>query len=194
MDARIDGGPGRAVPSHPCKQPTSVSCTQRVNAAPGEPRTPRRPVRLSRLSRHDRASDSAQPALPPRLPLCSPRRNATGVEGVPQLYDLETIPETLQVLSLAGGWRNAAARRHEVAGPLRPPLQIQRRFTAAARAAGIEARVTAHSGRVGLASELTARGASTTEVMLAGNWKTARMVAHYSAGATAERGAVRKYL
>ena len=73
-------------------------------------------------------------------------------------------------------------------------LQIQRRFTAAARAAGIEARVTAHSGRVGLASELTARGASTTEVMLAGNWKTARMVAHYSAGATAERGAVRKYL
>ena len=54
--------------------------------------------------------------------------------------------------------------------------------------------LTAHSGRVGLASELTARGASTTEVMLAGNWKTARMVAHYSAGATAERGAVRKYL
>ena len=74
------------------------------------------------------------------------------------------------------------------------PLQIQRRFTAAARAAGIEVRLTAHSGRVGLASELTARGASTTEVMLAGNWKTARMVAHYSAGATAERGAVRKYL
>ena len=74
------------------------------------------------------------------------------------------------------------------------PVQIQRRFTAAARAAGIEARVTAHSGRVGLASELTARGASTTEVMLAGHWKTARMVAHYSAGATAERGAVRKYL
>ena len=69
------------------------------------------------------------------------------------------------------------------------PLQIQRRFTA-----GIEARVPAHSGRVGLASELTARGASTTEVMLAGNWKTARMVAHYSAGATAERGAVQKYL
>ena len=66
--------------------------------------------------------------------------------------------------------------------------------SAAARAAGIEARLTAHSGRVGLASELTARGASTTEVMLAGNWKTARMVAHYSAGAPAERGAVARYL
>ena len=88
--------------------------------------------------------------------------------------------------------RRRAPARGSRAAP--SPLQIQRRFTAAALAAGIEARVTAHSGRVGLASELTARGASTTEVMLAGNWKTARMVAHYSAGATAERGAVRKYL
>ena len=65
---------------------------------------------------------------------------------------------------------------------------------AAAAAAGLEHRVTAHSGRVGLASELTSRGASTTDVMLAGNWKTSRMVAHYSAGATAERGAVARYL
>ena len=36
----------------------------------------------------------------------------------------------------------------------------------------------------------TTRGASTTDVMRAGNWKTSHMVAHYSAGATAERGAV----
>ena len=70
---------------------------------------------------------------------------------------------------------------------------IGRRFAAAARCAGVEG-VTAHSGRVGLASELTAAGASTTETMLAGGWKTARMVAHYSAGASAERGAVAKYL
>ena len=77
------------------------------------------------------------------------------------------------------------------------PLSAQMiglRFTAAAVAAGVESRVTAHSGRVGLASELTSRGASTTDVMLAGNWKTSRMVAHYSAGATAERGAVARYL
>ena len=67
------------------------------------------------------------------------------------------------------------------------------RFTAATRTASVEGRVTAHSGRVGLASDLTSRGASTTDVMLAGNWKTSRMVAHYSAGATAERGAVARY-
>ena len=71
---------------------------------------------------------------------------------------------------------------------------IARRLTAAGRAAGIDGRITGHSGRVGLASELTARGASTTETMLAGGWKTARMVAHYAAGATAEQGAVAKYL
>ena len=70
---------------------------------------------------------------------------------------------------------------------------IARRL-AAARAASINGRITGHSGRVGHASELTTRGASTTETMLAGGWKTARMVAHYSAGATAEQGAVAKYL
>ena len=74
------------------------------------------------------------------------------------------------------------------------PQAVGMRFTAAARAAGVERRVTAHSGRVGLASELTRRGASTTDVMRAGNWKTSRMVAHYAAGATAARGAVARYL
>ena len=51
--------------------------------------------------------------------------------------------------------------------PLSPQM-VGLRFAAAAWAAGVEPRVTAHSGRVGLASELTSRGASTTDVMLAG--------------------------
>ena len=71
---------------------------------------------------------------------------------------------------------------------------ISERFAAAARAAGIEPRLTAHSGRVGLAAKLTAREDSAHNVMRAGNWKTVRMVAHYSAGASAERGAVARYL
>ena len=123
----------------------------------------------------------------------------------------QPAPAGAATARVLGGYRRTAADRGRgQAAPLRADglaailataarprtdgRGVERRFTAAARAAGIEARVTAHSGRVGLASELTARGASTTEVMLAGNWKTARMVAHYSAGATAERGAVRKYL
>ena len=43
------------------------------------------------------------------------------------------------------------------------PQMVGLRFTAAAAAAGLDRRVTAHSGRVGLASELTSRGASTTD-------------------------------
>ena len=74
------------------------------------------------------------------------------------------------------------------------PQAVGLRFTTGAATAGHERRVTAHSGRVGLSSELTSLGASTTAVMLAGNWKSSMMVAHYSAGATAERGAVARYL
>ena len=74
----------------------------------------------------------------------------------------------------------------------RSPQMVGLRLAAAA--AGLERRVTAHSGRVGLASEFTSRGASSADVMFAGNWKTSRMVAHYSAGATAERGAGARYL
>ena len=69
---------------------------------------------------------------------------------------------------------------------------IGRRFSAAAKRAGY--RATAHSARVTYASELTRLGASTTEVMRAGAWKTARMVAHYSAGVAAEDNATAKYL
>ena len=77
-----------------------------------------------------------------------------------------------------------------------PPVAFSAHRAAVRGAPGadIEGRITGHSGRVGLASELTARGASTTETMLAGGWKTVRMVAHYSAAVTAEQGAVAKYL
>ena len=65
---------------------------------------------------------------------------------------------------------------------------IGRRLTAAARAAGINGRITGHSGRVSLAVELTRRGAPEQATAKAGGWKSSRMVAHYSAGATAEQG------
>ena len=71
---------------------------------------------------------------------------------------------------------------------------IARRLAAASKAAGIKGRITGHSGRVGLAAELTARGAPMQAVMLAGNWRSPAMVAHYSAQANAERGAVARYL
>ena len=74
------------------------------------------------------------------------------------------------------------------------PESIGRRLAAAARAAGLQGDYTGHSGRVGLASELTRHGASMQEVMLAGGWRSAGMVARYSAGVAVEAGAVAKYL
>ena len=99
--------------------------------------------------------------------------------------------------SVAGALRTLRAAAGPAPGervvPLSPQM-IGLRLTAAARAAGVDRRVTAHSGRIGFASELTRRGASATDVMLAGRWKTPRMVARYSAGATTGRGAVARYL
>ena len=71
---------------------------------------------------------------------------------------------------------------------------LSRRLSNAATGAGIAKRITAHSGRVGLAVELTRRGASTHDVMHAGHWKSVAMVAHYSAAAQAEIGAVARYM
>ena len=122
--------------------------------------------------------------------LVTVRRSKTDQEGTAADVRYLKSGAAAAVLAL----RPADAAPHaRVFGGL-TPQQLGRRFTAAAAAAGLPGRLTAHSGRVGLASELTARGASTTAVMLAGAWKTARMVAHYSAGATAELGAVARYL
>ena len=71
---------------------------------------------------------------------------------------------------------------------------LSRRLTRAAAAAGIKKRITAHSGRYGLAVELTRRGAPTHAIMLVGGWRTSAMVSHYSSAARAEKGAVAKYM
>ncbi len=96
----------------------------------------------------------------------------------------------------------AAVRELRAAGPADPAApviglsaaQIGRRFQALARLAGIDGRITSHSGRIGLAVELTRRGAPTAAVQLAGGWKSGRMVAHYSSAVAAESGAVARYL
>ena len=71
---------------------------------------------------------------------------------------------------------------------------INRRIQAACRAAGLQSeKLTAHSGRIGLASELTQRGAEITETALAGGWKSTAMVIYYSRRAKVQRGAVARY-
>ncbi len=72
--------------------------------------------------------------------------------------------------------------------------QISRRVEAAARAAGLGEGFSGHSGRVGLAAELSRAGASTHEIAAAGGWKSAGMVIRYTRRETARKGAVAKYL
>ena len=72
--------------------------------------------------------------------------------------------------------------------------QINRRFAAACAPVGLEGRRTPHGGRVGLAVELTARGASTRDVQLAGGWKNAGTVARYAARVGTNGGAVSRFM
>ena len=105
------------------------------------------------------------------------------------------------VRQLVGGCAAALRRLHAATGPAPADSviglgvhQINRRFAAACAAAGLEGRRTLHSGRVGLAVELAARGASTGDVQLAGGWKNAGTVARYTAGVSTGDGAVSRFM
>ena len=75
------------------------------------------------------------------------------------------------------------------------PDTIRRRLQQAARAAGLPGwrDITGHSGRVGMARDLSAAGFALPELMTAGRWKSPRMPARYTERQTAGRGAVARY-
>ena len=66
---------------------------------------------------------------------------------------------------------------------------ISRRVKAAARAAGLGAGYSGHSGRVGMARRMARAGAPTHEIMAQGRWQSAGMVADYTRAENAERAA-----
>ena len=92
---------------------------------------------------------------------------------------------TVQRSRVAPGWHRARCSAASTASRLHGASPRR------ASAAGIEGRITGHSGRVGLAVELTRRGAPEQATAKAGGWKSSRMVAHYAAAVAAEQGAVR---
>lgn len=71
--------------------------------------------------------------------------------------------------------------------------QINRRIQAAAKAAGLQPGFSGHSARVGMAQDLAADGASLTELMQVGRWKSSSMPALYTRSQAAGRNAVAKY-
>ena len=105
------------------------------------------------------------------------------------------------VRQLVGGCAAALRRLHAATKPAPANSvvglgvhQITRRFSAACAVAGLEGRRTPHSGRVGLAVELAARGATTRDVQLAGGWKNPGMIARYAARVGAGAGAVGRFM
>ena len=75
------------------------------------------------------------------------------------------------------------------------PDTIRRRVRRAARAAGLPEweSVSGHSGRVGMAQDLSAAGFGLPELMTAGRWRSPRMPARYTERQAAGRGAVAQY-
>ena len=73
------------------------------------------------------------------------------------------------------------------------PRQIGRRVQAAARAAGLGEGFTGHSGRMGMAQDLTRTGVELPALMTAGCWKSSRMPARYTERQAADRWAVARY-
>ena len=82
----------------------------------------------------------------------------------------------------------------DIGGVSCKPYRVGERPSYLSPAAGLERRETAPLRTCRFGKRVHQPRRVDTDVMLAGNWKTSRMVAHYSAGATAERGAVARYL
>lgn len=70
---------------------------------------------------------------------------------------------------------------------------IVRRLKQAAQAAGIGEKISGHSPRVGAAQDLTASGASITELMAAGRWRNPAEAARYAERTAVGRGAMAKF-
>ena len=97
------------------------------------------------------------PATTANAILVTVRRSKTDQEGT--AADVRYLKDAAATAVLALRLADPAPTARVFGGLT--PQHLGRRFTAAAAAAGLPVRLTAHSGRVGLASELTARGAST---------------------------------
>ena len=167
----------------------SSACCRRASRESAANRRPVRPKQGDQPS-------TGWPSRPERTrrPLClsldTGRRSKTNQAG-----------DHPDVRRLVGGCA-AAVRRLQAATAPEPGDsavglgvdQVNRRFAAACAAAGLEGRRTSQGGRVGLAVELTARGAATHAVQLAAGWKDASMVVRYAASVATRDGAVSRYM
>ena len=191
------GGAQTLTPRDPCRKPNRrIICSGPSSTRPGArcgSGSRRRPS--AGCGRRRPAPAAPASSTPPRLADAGP---SAAARTQPASRCGSRMPEATRGSNVCCGGEDGfphpdPTRRVRARAPDgRPPAASPRPpspRTPAGRTPGRSAASTP-----GSASELTSRGASTTDVMLAGNWKTSRMVAHYSAGATSERGAVARYL
>jgi hypothetical protein len=116
-------------------------------------------------------------------------------EGAVKYLAADTLCLVTAWLAAAGLTEGLVFRAVDKVGRVGGPLQSQevpRLFRQLAGAAGLELRPSAHSTRVGACQDMIAGGFEMGEVMRAGSWKTAIMVARYSERLLVQRGAARK--
>ena len=199
---RAPAGRGLRQPEHPTGLRRRAPAARRLAR---RPRAPRCDLAAYLAELHDagRASSSASMAVAAACfraklagqPAPAGERTARVLAGYRRTAGRSGARTSAAVRGLGLGGRArhlppaAASRARRRVRPGRPRARASR--------CG-DRRTAVHGGNTAERGERAAlgrrRGASTTDVMLAGNWKTSRMVAHYSAGATAERGAVARYL
>lgn len=124
------------------------------------------------------------------------RRSKTDQAGEGMTREL--APDTLRRVR---AWLDAAGItdgplfrtvRHGRAGGRLPAGDVERIWRRLAERAGIAARFTGHSSRVGGAQDLAGDGFSVVEIQLAGGWKSPTMVARYAERLDMKRTARRR--
>lgn len=123
------------------------------------------------------------------------RRSKTDQEGRGHVRFLgaQTVAAIRRYQQAAGVAEGSLLRRVHKGGAVGGPLgvrSIRRIITRRAAGAGIDGRVSGHSLRIGAAQSLVAAGATLVELQQAGDWKSARMPAHYARHQLAAHGAV----
>ena len=127
------------------------------------------------------------------------RRHKTDTEARPYFIGAEAVAALQQWLQLAGIAAGAVFRSVNKAGKVSASALSTRDIGRILKARAIQAQlpgaagVSAHSLRTGMACDLVAANLEVSAVMAAGGWSTPSMVARYTAGLAAQRGAVARY-
>ena len=127
------------------------------------------------------------------------RRHKTDTEARPYFVGPEAVAALQQWLQLAGITAGVVFRSVNKVGKVSASALSTRDVGRILKGRALQAQlpgaagVSAHSLRTGMACDLVSANLEISAVMAAGGWSTPSMVARYTAGLAAQRGAVARY-